>query len=962
VSGDTLTITGPDLTNYLQNTGTQTIDNLSFNDNIISTSSNADLILSPGGTGAVVINGLSFPTSDGTNAQVLQTDGSGNISFADASGGGGGNNTAVRQIDFNHLTSTSVVDEFDIMEYRGAVYHIAIHDVTNVLFGQTTVNLVHDGSGVYISQYETNEDSANLVSFSASLSGTKVQLSATVNGESTHCNLRMYRIALGDHHETVSNTNSKIIKSATSIDSSATTIDQFTKTDVRSAKYYILIKNTTNGEYQISELSLTHDGTTVYFNDYGKTSTNNNHYLATFSADISSNTVSLKAIAGGGTEATAILYRIDLGSKTKLGTYDNVYYGKAGDVDSTIQTVDSFNADEFKSVKYFVSIGNSADVEYQNSEITIINNGTTSYITESLVRTGASDLATFTTDISNGKVRLRMAGTSSNNEIYFARISCEEQLVYRSSSTSSNDVFISGNNFKLNGTLVDFVSATGAITIPSGTSAQAPTGRGGMLRYNTTTGAYQKFDTNSGGFVDFTYTTSTASTDDASVPAPTIAIGTSAKVIDQFVTSAADSAFYYAVTRDEINGEVSTARYSVVHDDSNAFVTQSHMVESGNGTNPHISVDADISSGNVRLLATGTSVVNSVSLYKIILGDATSASTSGQISTIINTDVDSAAETIDSWSASTYRGAKYFISVNSTSQQELSNIECIVVHDGSNAYITAYNEHFTGNNSLISLTATLSAGNVILQASGNSPNLAVKMYRIILTDTESGSTGTSTAVTAATTVSSSATTIDSFDTGNYTGALYTIVGYNENEAAASIQEVMVVSDGSGAYVGAGPIVSTKDSDHLSFTATITGTTVSLKASSTSGASTTVNGYRVHMLRGEGGAATSNTVLVDTAQTITGTKTFDNPIALTVGSDPTTVANTAHIYAKDEASSAEVFVKDEAGNVTKISPHNEQGEWEYYSRNTKTGKTVRVNMEEMIRDIEKLTGKTYIQDK
>jgi hypothetical protein len=79
-------------------------------------------------------------------------------------------------------------------------------------------------------------------------------------------------------------------------------------------------------------------------------------------------------------------------------------------------------------------------------------------------------------------------------------------------------------------------------------------------------------------------------------------------------------------------------------------------------------------------------------------------------------------------------------------------------------------------------------------------------------------------------------------------------------------------------------------------------------------------------------------------------------------DPSTTSNIAHIYAKDDSSVAEVFVRDEAGNVTKISPHNEQGEWEYYSRNTKTGKTVRVNMEEMIRDIEQLTGKTYIQDK
>ena len=78
-------------------------------------------------------------------------------------------------------------------------------------------------------------------------------------------------------------------------------------------------------------------------------------------------------------------------------------------------------------------------------------------------------------------------------------------------------------------------------------------------------------------------------------------------------------------------------------------------------------------------------------------------------------------------------------------------------------------------------------------------------------------------------------------------------------------------------------------------------------------------------------------------------------------DPSTVTDSAHIYAKDDSSSAEVFVQDEAGNVTKISPHNEKGEWEYFSRNTKTGKTVRVNMEEMIRDIEKLTGKRYIKE-
>ena len=78
-------------------------------------------------------------------------------------------------------------------------------------------------------------------------------------------------------------------------------------------------------------------------------------------------------------------------------------------------------------------------------------------------------------------------------------------------------------------------------------------------------------------------------------------------------------------------------------------------------------------------------------------------------------------------------------------------------------------------------------------------------------------------------------------------------------------------------------------------------------------------------------------------------------------DPSGVADASHIYSKDVSSSSEVFVRDEAGNVTQISPHNEQGEWQYYSVNEKTGKTVRVNMEQMIRKLEEITGETFIEN-
>jgi hypothetical protein len=91
-------------------------------------------------------------------------------------------------------------------------------------------------------------------------------------------------------------------------------------------------------------------------------------------------------------------------------------------------------------------------------------------------------------------------------------------------------------------------------------------------------------------------------------------------------------------------------------------------------------------------------------------------------------------------------------------------------------------------------------------------------------------------------------------------------------------------------------------------------------------------------------------------------TMTNPIGLTVvASNPSTVGNIAHIYAKDVSTSAEVFVQDEAGNVTQISPHNTEGEWQYFSKNVKTGKVVRVNMEKMIRKLEEITGESFIEE-
>jgi hypothetical protein len=505
---------------------------------------------------------------------------------------------------------------------------------------------------------------------------------------------------------------------------------------------------------------------------------------------------------------------------------------------------------------------------------------------------------------------------------------------------------------------LDASAATNSIRLPVGTTAQRPSGSTGEIRYNSSTDAIEGYTT-SGGWAQLGATSSTSENTDDTATGSSTAISTTEKIVNQFTTSSFDSAWYLTVTRDEINDEVSTAKHSLAHNNSAAVVSTSHITRSDT-TNSFITIDADITGGNARLKATGTSVVNSVSFYRIALGDNTSAGTTGNVTNVINTDVDSASESIDSWAHASYRAAKYYISVNNASKTEITNMEALVVHDGTTAFITSYGATNTGSNDLINLTAAVSGSNVVVSATGNEPNLRVTAYRILLADDESGSTGDNVNVVAATTVSSTATTVDSFVNSAYTGAFYVFTGYNATEGAASAAEVMVVSNDE-AYIAVGPTISTKGTDQLTFSATQSGSTVTVKAASTSGASTTVNGYRVHMLRGSAGASTADTVLVSTTQTISGAKTFSSPIALTVASDPSTATNNAHIYAKDESLSAEVFVRDEAGNVTKISPHNEDGDWEYFSRNTKTGKTVRVNMEEMIRDIEKLTGKTYIKN-
>ena len=72
-------------------TGSLTIAPSSFSGSIVmEDATNSNITLTPGGTGSVVLDGLSYPQADGSNGHVLTTNGSGGLSFQPVSGGGGG--------------------------------------------------------------------------------------------------------------------------------------------------------------------------------------------------------------------------------------------------------------------------------------------------------------------------------------------------------------------------------------------------------------------------------------------------------------------------------------------------------------------------------------------------------------------------------------------------------------------------------------------------------------------------------------------------------------------------------------------------------------------------------------------------------------------------------------------------------------------------------------------------------
>jgi hypothetical protein len=176
----TVTITDPTLT----------VDGVTITDNEVTANrSNDDIELTGSGTGTVAVNGIKTPSSDGSAGQVLQTDGSGTLSFF----------TSPILFDHTEITdgtatvsgassAAQVIDTFAHASFRSCKYILQISDATADRYRLIEANVTTNGVSAFVSVFAGVDNGAgdgssvyDTLDITADVSGSDVRLLGQVN-------------------------------------------------------------------------------------------------------------------------------------------------------------------------------------------------------------------------------------------------------------------------------------------------------------------------------------------------------------------------------------------------------------------------------------------------------------------------------------------------------------------------------------------------------------------------------------------------------------------------------------------------------------------------------------------------------------------------------------------------------------------------------------------------------------
>jgi hypothetical protein len=194
-------------------------------------------------------------------------------------------NTRVATLSANLVTNVITLRGVDPLDYANTIYTNSQANTGNAVITLTSGYQANVGAGLIdvTSAYQANVG-AGLI--------TKVAKSGDVMTGGLSANGALIGASLTSN--TIATINTNAIYESTAVTTAAATqftLDSFSTTAYRSAKYLVQISS--GSSYELLEMTLIHDGTTVYLSQYGNIKTDAT--LGVFDATISTGTLSLLA-------------------------------------------------------------------------------------------------------------------------------------------------------------------------------------------------------------------------------------------------------------------------------------------------------------------------------------------------------------------------------------------------------------------------------------------------------------------------------------------------------------------------------------------------------------------------------------------------------------------------------------------------------------------------------------------
>jgi hypothetical protein len=816
--------TNSDLTFTTSGTGNIVLDAITVRGTTLSSADSSTININEGlvvdGTlntsGQATLSGLAYPTSDGTVGQFLKTDGSGTLAFADLSLG-----------DLTIIGSTiSVPSDADFTLDPSGTGAIKLNANTDITGNLTVTGTLDLGDSNF-----TNVGSLQLDSIAGD-GDTNTSITFSGSDVITIATGGSGRLTVGDGALSPV-TDSQIDLGTSSLYYKDAYIDSITTTGNVSIGGNLDV----TGTLDLSDSNFTNVGSLQLDSIAGDGDTNTSITFSGSDVITIATGGSGRLTIGDGALSPVTDNQIDLGTSSlefKDAFFDGTVTSDAfagpltgdvtGNVSGTAATVTGAAQSNITSLGTLTTL---------TVDSVIINGTTIGHTSDTdAISIGSDGDITLTQDL-----ELQHDGAiisfGTNDEIALTHVHDTGLLLTDSGGTPTLQLHDANESVSSDGTNLIFTSG--------GTTFKMPIADG-------SNGDVLKTDGN--GTMSFASATATPSDDTRVVVKNNKSVSTSARTVDYFQSTSADLAWYFVALNDLTNDHSSASCFAVAHNNSDAFISGARGGASGSD-NSLPTTSADISSGQVRVKITAPSADSKISYYKIPISRANTAdATAGVTVTTSNTDVDSASESIDTFAHASFRAAKYLIIIDDNAKTETGVTEALVVHDGTNAFVTQHGTINTGNNDMITLSAAISGSNVVLSAAGLTTNLSLKIHKTLLADSMSAVSNANQKIIGATTVSSSATAFDSFDLDDATAAMYYVVGGNDTEGHYSVQEVYCAGAPGEAAVSQGPFVSTKGTTQLEFTAAFDAdedNTLQMSVSSTSGGSTTVNAYRINCL-------------------------------------------------------------------------------------------------------------------